>query len=221
MKCALTGYENVSQVYSSLQWRHNGRDGASNHPRLGCLLNCLFRHRSKKTLKLRVTGLCEGNSPVAGEFPAQMASNAENVSIWWYHHVHMFLCHYMYICEFGCVFIHRSFYLYVSVYFEHNIYLIHMLLWCYILLYIFVESRFHRILLEYMLQRLILKIQIKENTKAPRHWPLCGEFTGTGEFPAQMASYAEKVSIWWRHRALSWSRRCQGKWCSAHDESRK
>ena len=31
----------------------------------------------------------------------------------------------------------------------------------------------------------------QENTKAPRHWPLCGEFTGTGEFPAQRASYAE------------------------------
>ena len=41
---------------------------------------------SKKTSKLRVTGLCEGNSPVSGEFPAQMASNAENVSIWWRHH---------------------------------------------------------------------------------------------------------------------------------------
>ena len=28
-----------------------------------------------------------GNSPVTGEFPAQMATNAENVSIWWRHHV--------------------------------------------------------------------------------------------------------------------------------------
>ena len=27
-----------------------------------------------------------GNSPVTGEFPAQMASNTENVSIWWRHH---------------------------------------------------------------------------------------------------------------------------------------
>ena len=41
--------------------------------------------------------------------------------------------------------------------------------------------------------------QIKGNIKAPRHWPLCGEFTGTGEFPAQRASNAEIVSIWWRH----------------------
>ena len=35
----------------------------------------------KKALKLRVTGLCEGNSPVAVEFPTQKASNEENVSI--------------------------------------------------------------------------------------------------------------------------------------------
>ena len=41
----------------------------------------------KKTSKVRVTGLCEGNLPVTGEFPAQGASNAENVSIWWLHHV--------------------------------------------------------------------------------------------------------------------------------------
>ena len=42
-----------------------------------CLLNRLFRRRSKKTSKFRVTGLCAGNSPVTGEFPAQMASNAD------------------------------------------------------------------------------------------------------------------------------------------------
>ena len=51
-----------------------------------CLLNRLFRRRSKKISKLRVTGLCAGNSPGTGEFPAQMASNAENVLIWWRHH---------------------------------------------------------------------------------------------------------------------------------------
>ena len=42
--------------------------------------------RLKKSSELRVTDLCEGNSPVMGEFPAQGASNAENVSIWWRHH---------------------------------------------------------------------------------------------------------------------------------------
>ena len=34
----------------------------------------------------RDTGLCAENSPVTGEFPAQMASYVENVSIWWRHH---------------------------------------------------------------------------------------------------------------------------------------
>ena len=63
-----------------------GRDGVSNHQPHNCLLNRLFRRISKKTSKLRVTGLCAGNSPVTGEFPAQRASNAENVSIWWRHH---------------------------------------------------------------------------------------------------------------------------------------
>ena len=43
------------------------------------------------------------------------------------------------------------------------------------------------------------KAKIKENIKAPRHWPLCGEFTVTGKFHAQRASNAENVSIWCRH----------------------
>ena len=47
----------------TLQWRHNDHDGVSNHQPHGSLLNRFFRHRSKKTLKLRVTGLCVGNSP--------------------------------------------------------------------------------------------------------------------------------------------------------------
>ena len=70
---------------SSLRWRHNEHDGVSSHQPQGCLLNRLFGRRSKKTSKLRVTGLCVGNSPGT----AQMASNAENGSIWWRHHVHL------------------------------------------------------------------------------------------------------------------------------------
>ena len=73
--------------HNSLPWRHNGHDGASSHQPNECLLNRSSRRRSKKTSKLRVTGLCVGNSPETGEFPAQMASNAEKVSIWWRHHV--------------------------------------------------------------------------------------------------------------------------------------
>ena len=70
-------------VNNSLQWRHDDHEGVSNHQPHGCLLNRLFRRRSKKTSELRVTGLRAGT----GEFPAQMASNAENVPIWWCHHV--------------------------------------------------------------------------------------------------------------------------------------
>ena len=42
--------------------------------------------KNKETSKLRVSGLCVGNSPVTGEFPTQMASNAKKISIWWRHH---------------------------------------------------------------------------------------------------------------------------------------
>ena len=55
---------------STLQWRHNGRDSVSNYQPHDCLLNHLFRRRSKSA----------GNSPETGEFPAQVACNAENVS---------------------------------------------------------------------------------------------------------------------------------------------
>ena len=48
----------------------------------------VYSGRSKKTSKLRVSGLCAGISLATGEFPAQRASNAENVSIWWRHHEH-------------------------------------------------------------------------------------------------------------------------------------
>ena len=76
----------VPLLLTSLKWRHNEHDDVSNHHPHDCLLKPLFRRRSMETSKLRITALCEGNSPVTGEYPAQMASNAENVSIWWRHH---------------------------------------------------------------------------------------------------------------------------------------
>ena len=83
------GYQLANSLcpWNSLRWRQNGHDSVSNNQPRECLLNRLIRCRSKKTLKLRVTGLCVGNSPETGGFPAQRASNAENVSIWWRHHV--------------------------------------------------------------------------------------------------------------------------------------
>ena len=39
------------------------------------------KHQSSALVVIRA-----GNSPETGEFPAQMATDAENVSIWWRHH---------------------------------------------------------------------------------------------------------------------------------------
>ena len=71
------GSESSCTIHETLHWRHNGHDSVSNHQPYCCLLNCLFRRRSKIISKLHVTGLCAGNSLETGEFPAQMARNAE------------------------------------------------------------------------------------------------------------------------------------------------
>ena len=82
----LLGGPKQRYIFKTLRWRHNGRDSISNHQPYDCLLNRLFRRRWTKTPKLRATGLCAGNSPRTGEFPAQMVNNAKNVCIWWRHH---------------------------------------------------------------------------------------------------------------------------------------
>ena len=64
---------------TTLQWRNNGLESVSNHQPCHCSLSRLLGRISRKTSKLRVTGLCAGNSPVPDEFPAQMASYAEMV----------------------------------------------------------------------------------------------------------------------------------------------
>ena len=71
----------------TLHWRHNGRDGVSNHQPYDCLLNLFSgadqrKHQSAASLAF-VRGIPRART---GEFPAQMASNAENASIWWRHH---------------------------------------------------------------------------------------------------------------------------------------
>ena len=80
----LTGYGSSRVITGvrkkTLQWRHNERNGDSNHRRLDCL------HIQWKISKLRVSGLYEGNPPTTDGFPSQSASNAESVSIWWRQH---------------------------------------------------------------------------------------------------------------------------------------
>ena len=61
-----------------IHYSHNERDDISNPRRHDCLLNRLFA-QIKGNIK----------APVTGEFPAQRASNAENDSICWRHHVHV------------------------------------------------------------------------------------------------------------------------------------
>ena len=57
-------YNPNEEALVALQWRHNERNGVSNRRRAECVLNRLLRCRSKKTAKIRDTGLCEGNPPV-------------------------------------------------------------------------------------------------------------------------------------------------------------
>ena len=71
------------------QWRHNERDGVSIYRRLGCLIKRLFRRRWNETSLLRIIGLSFGYIPAIGEFPAQRASNVENVSISRGHHMRL------------------------------------------------------------------------------------------------------------------------------------
>ena len=72
---------------TTLLWRNNGPVSVSNHQPHDCLLNRLFRRRSKNTSKLRVTGLCAGNSPGTGEFPAHWPATRKcfhlMTSSWW------------------------------------------------------------------------------------------------------------------------------------------
>ena len=91
----IVGELDDNKKYILLQGRHKERYGVPNHRRLNCLLNRLFKRRSKKTSKLRATGLCAGNSPGTSEFPTQRASDAENVSIWWRHHVRVWMNDYI------------------------------------------------------------------------------------------------------------------------------
>ena len=42
----------------------------------------------------------------------------------------------------------------------------------------------------------------KKTSKALRHWPLWGEFTGDRWIPLTRASNAENVCIWWHHHGL-------------------
>ena len=88
----------VGRSYEAIHWNLNIfiliKFGVSNHRRLEYLLERLFGRIWKRTSKLRVIGLCEGNPPVTGGSTSQRASNAKEVSIWWRHHISLKWCHF-------------------------------------------------------------------------------------------------------------------------------
>ena len=151
-----------------LRWRHNGCDSISNHQPHDCLLNRLFRRRSKKTPKLRVTGLCVGNSPGTGELPAQRASNAEKCS-----HLMTSSClqHSFHVPWLDFTWSHKyCTYRIVDVYSLSP------------------GDHYNDVIMGVMAsQTTSLKIVYTtvywRNIKALRHWPLWGEFTGEQGIP--------------------------------------
>ena len=78
-------YININ-ISMSLQWRHNGCDCVSNHQPHDCFSTIYSDTDQWKHQSSALLALCAGNSPEAGEFPAQMAGKAENACIWWRHH---------------------------------------------------------------------------------------------------------------------------------------
>ena len=87
-KCNLFQTSVQVDIDTSPQWRHNGHDSVSCHQPHHCLLNRLFRRRSKKISKLRVTGLCAGihqwpvNSPHTWPITRKMFP-FDDVIMWW------------------------------------------------------------------------------------------------------------------------------------------
>ena len=81
-------HETMVCLSISLRWRH-----------MNVMLSQIIGHSTvyltgyadPNQIKSSSLALCEGNSPVTGEFPIQRASNVEKASIWWRHHERDFL----------------------------------------------------------------------------------------------------------------------------------
>ena len=81
--------------------------------------------------------------------------------------------------------------------------------------------------LSHMFDQLLLQAQIKENIKAPRHWPLCGEFTGGRWIPRTKGQKCGKcfhlmTSSWlfwtnsWTNSQVFGGLRCHGDQVTPH-----
>ena len=193
-------------VVTELLWRHNGRGSVSNHQPRDCLPNHSFRRRSKKTSKIRVTGLCVGKSPGTGEFPAQMASNVENVSIWRRHYVGMDGSYTQPVCVTGTGtnYSEESFTAITSANQIPR----------YTFEYVYILETSSAKPLQWRHDELdgvsghqppdcLLKLLFRRSSKKTSKLRVTGLCVGnspvTGECSAQMVSNTENISIWWRH----------------------
>ena len=182
-----SGLHRGSEVHDcawTLQWHHNGCDGVSNHQPHDCLLSRLFRRRSKKTSKLRVTGICAGNSPVTSEFPAQRASDAEYASIWWRHHeILMQFCKLIRYClehlSARSVRVSRHMHIIITM-MSHGR-----------------SGVSNHGQLDYLSNSMV--IMIKENIKYPHCWSFVrGKHVAvTSGFSSQRACHTGRVFMWW------------------------
>ena len=206
----------------TLRWRRNGRDGVSNHQPQQCALNRLFRRRSKKISKLRVTGLCAGKSPGTGEFPAQMASNEENVSISWRHH-DMWPMISLPLARTSCRTNSRfagglrrhvaqvtSFYedTEYKCYYRHN----HKCIKSLYIINMTIPFQWHHNGLDgvsnhqphhWLPKRLFMR-RSNKTSKLRVTGIYAGNSPGTDDFPTQISRNAENVSIWWRYHAIEY-----------------
>ena len=127
--------------------------------------------RLRKHQSFALMAPCEENPPVTGRFPSQRVSVAESVSMSWRLQYPLVLN--LQVSSSLCILYHYS--------------------------DVIIGAMAYQITRLTLFTQPFIQAQIKENIKAPHHWPLCGEFTGHRWIPAQMASNAENVSIWWRH----------------------
>ena len=189
-KCRLENGSHFAFASMSSQWRHNEHDGISNHQCLDCLLNRLFRPRSKKTSKFCITGLCEGNSQHKGPVKRKMFPFDDFIMVLTYKESATQI-YWPYMCENR----HQ-----VALAASDFKFIIHGQManitttswWAWWLL----KSQASRLFAQPFVQA-----QIKENIKAPHHWPLWYERNPpvTDGFPWQMVSNLENASIWWHH----------------------
>ena len=77
----------------------------------------------RKLQSIALLALCEGNPPVTGGFPSQMASNGEDISFWLRHHVFCFgyswftkTFTHMTVAGVEYIYIYKTQYIYITIY---------------------------------------------------------------------------------------------------------